>query len=395
MATFCVLIAAFVGTTASVPRLYTEFGKVIVSAEDVTLRTRDGDVTASDMMVIRSDLEGQIETSQNDATIARNTLKSMLESALNTTKMEASSDIESLNSRMDDEISTTMSALKATDTANFEATTKMVADLKTNTDTARNSLNTHLTGKLTAQTQALDSKLDANMKKIQGQLSTTSDKTLSTIVALEARVKKTEQGLVAFQMPKMKWKQSGTGAATKCEMGQHGQLRRIEGKTATELKSIVHCNGKEWQRIAPLIGKNSENRLPGGGCVMRDVHSFQTGSSNCRTVMMKTNIKVRSSTMFTIDLHGYNYGPSTHVKNSITGYTYSGWSCAGSISRRNYGNAGSIDYYCSNDGYIVISMYVGNSYYLGFSMDASFLNPTGDHMCGKFEVTATKCNSRY
>ena len=111
---------------------------------------------------------------------------------------------------------------------------------------------------------------------------------------------------------------------------------------------------------------------------------------------MKTNIRVRSAVMVDISLKGYNYGSSSHVDNHLVFYTYRGWSCTGARSHANYGSGGYISDYCSSDGYVVIRLRPrSSSYYIGFSMDASFLNPTGDQMCGLFEITASRCNGRY
>merc|ERR1712167_372004 len=80
--------------------------------------------------------------------------------------------------------------------------------------------------------------------------------------------------------------------------------------------------------------------------------------------------------MFRFEIIGYNYGSGRDVSSTTVGYTYSGWSCVGSDSRRNEGD-GKIGHYCTNDGYVVIIMSFGNTYYLGLTANAWFLNPTG------------------
>ena len=100
--------------------------------------------------------------------------------------------------------------------------------------------------------------------------------------------------------------------------------------------------------------------------------------------------------MVDISLKGYNYGSATHVDNHLVFYTYQGWSCTGQRAHQNYGNGGDISDYCSSDGFVVIRLRPrSSSYYIGFSMDASFLNPTGQQMCGLFEITAARCNGGY
>ena len=87
--------------------------------------------------------------------------------------------------------------------------------------------------------------------------------------------------------------------------------------------------------------------------------------------------------MVDISIKGYNYGSASHVDNHAVFYTYSGWSCTGQRDQRNYANGAYISDYCSSDGFVVIRLRPrSSSYYIGFSMDASFLNPTGRTSAG-------------
>jgi len=171
-------------------------------------------------------------------------------------------------------------------------------------------------------------------------------------------------------------------------------MRRIKGTDDKHIESIVYCTGKAWKRISPVIGAANDHRLPGGGCVMRDVHSYRTTSGGCRTIDFKTNILARKATMFTIKVEGYNYGSSSSISSTASGYTYAHWSCSGSRSNQNHANGARIDQYCAGAN-VVIRMNMRGSYYAGMSLTASFLNPTGDNMCGNFRVLATKCNGRF
>eukprot|EP00039_Didymoeca_costata_P001133 m.50037 g.50037 ORF g.50037 m.50037 type:complete len:417 (-) comp10643_c0_seq2:364-1614(-) len=212
---------------------------------------------------------------------------------------------------------------------------------------------------------------------------------------IEKKIHEMEVNHNLFQMPILKeWKRG-----LKCSANLHGALRRISGNNPSKevvQNSIVYCNGAEWTRISPIVGQSAENRIPGSnGCIMRDVYAFSTTSHSCRAIYMRTNIKIKSSVMFHLKFEGYNYGTGRHVDNSIMGYTYSGWTCSGSRSHRNYGDAGYVDQYCSG-GFVIIRMVLySSSYYVGFRMDASFLNPTGPQMCGLFKVVQTKCNSPF
>ena len=95
-----------------------------------------------------------------------------------------------------------------------------------------------------------------------------------------------------------------------------------------------------------------------------------------------------------IKVEGYNYGSSSSIYSTASGYTYAHWSCSGSRSNQNHANGASIDQYCAGAN-VVIRMNMRGSYFAGMSLTASFLNPTGDNMCGNFRVLATKCNGRF
>lgn len=202
-----------------------------------------------------------------------------------------------------------------------------------------------------------------------------------------------ETAIAAFQMPEISWSQKGSNGliTTTCKSSDKGKLRRVKGSAPADIHRVVYCNGKNWNTIAPTLGPATDIRLPGGGCKMNDVHSYRTGSSGCRYIHFKTNIKVKSSVMYKIRLEGYNYGKSRHFNNVAVGYTYSGWSCRGADHHYNFGGGSDIDTYCSG-GYIVVRAYQSSSYYIGMTVSAEFLNPTGDSMCGKFAITKTVCS---
>lgn len=114
----------------------------------------------------------------------------------------------------------------------------------------------------------------------------------------------------------------------------------------------------------------------GNNRVMRDFFQFNTPKSGKIYVHVKTNIKTKSSIMFRVQVEGYAYGPAKNVEATTVGYTYSGWDCTGAV-HNHQGPYGTFDHYCSSDNYIVLRFYVANSYYLGLTYSAWFLNPTG------------------
>eukprot|EP00040_Diaphanoeca_grandis_P039778 m.260120 g.260120 ORF g.260120 m.260120 type:complete len:402 (-) comp39252_c0_seq1:65-1270(-) len=380
------------------PRMYTEFGKMIISAADITMRTPEGDVDASDLAVLRSELEAEIGAVRTQS-VTYDNQSTVLTTAMNAIDVELSENITMVNKTLTTQIGTAMNAIRDNNVVQRQLLTTTSVNLQSYTDDTVSLLNRTTSQNLATQRTLLQGLITSNMQAVQKVL-TSLDAAVKantkSVDAVDVRLKKVEAAQAAFQMPMIEWEQSSTGVATKCTTAQHGQIRRVEGTTDAQKRSVVFCNGNFWQRIAPDHGLFTDNRLSGGGCVMRDVHSFSTTSGGCTNVHMKTNIRVRSSVMYTIDFEGYNYGTSRHIKNSATGYTYSGWSCTGSQSYRNYGDAAGISAYCSQDGYVSFQLTLyGSAYYAGFKTTASFLNPTGSQMCGKFQVLSTRCNGRF
>ncbi len=117
------------------------------------------------------------------------------------------------------------------------------------------------------------------------------------------------------------------------------------------------------------------------GQVKRDFLTWSTTLSSPATIHIKTNIQDKTYVMYRIAVEGYNYGNGEPVFSDATGYTYGGWNCVpnGPPNQRNtnYAPGVSISQYCSSDGYLVIKLTTSTTYYLGFSVSAWFVNPTG------------------
>ena len=114
-----------------------------------------------------------------------------------------------------------------------------------------------------------------------------------------------------------------------------------------------------------------------GGQVRRDFLVWNTTSNTALPLHIKTNIPIKSNTMYRILVEGYNYGASTVINSDAVGYTYVSWACMGNASTNNYASGVSISQYCSADGFVVIRLDVTSNYYMGFSASAWFTNPTG------------------
>ena len=166
---------------------------------------------------------------------------------------------------------------------------RAVEQAATRTDSAE-----HRTNATISQLQGQIATLTGNLAVVQRDLAASHGRTTELVrrttaaetaaTALASRTTAAETSIRAttanFQMPLLTgWSQSGGGVATACSRGQHGMMRRISGSRPREQKSIVVCDGTRWN-LLPMVGKGANNRLPGGGCVMRDVHSYNTGA--CR-----------------------------------------------------------------------------------------------------------------
>lgn len=114
------------------------------------------------------------------------------------------------------------------------------------------------------------------------------------------------------------------------------------------------------------------------GQVHRDFLTYNTVSQGRTRIQIKTNIPIKSNTMYRIVVEGYNYGNSLAINSDAVGYTYQDLACVGSNSVNNYAGGVSLSQYCSSDGFVVISLNAGNFYYAGFTVSAMFLNPTGN-----------------
>ena len=112
--------------------------------------------------------------------------------------------------------------------------------------------------------------------------------------------------------------------------------------------------------------------------VRRDFLTWNTSSNTAIPVHIKTNIPIKSNTMYRILVEGYNYGASTVINSDVVGYTYQLWACMGNASVNNYAGGVSISQYCSADGFVVVRLDVTSNYYMGFSTSAWFMNPTGN-----------------
>ena len=309
--------------------------------------------------------------------------------------------IEGLEIMLKENVLTQLAALKIeTDGEDARIETKLddlantVKDLQVELENTKNALEIKMESANTAQDEHLVQKVTALTKLINQLVDPVAAKAELNSKAIVANKAELVTSIAKFQMPEISWSQTSAGKKTVCKAEEKGMMRRVEGAEVKDYNRVVYCNGKEWTIIAPLQGVGTDIRLPGGGCHMKDVFSYRTTSSGCRDIYFKTNIKAKTNTMYKIDIEGYNYGQGAHIHASAVGYTYQGWSCRGNDKHTNYNTGSSVSTYCAGDQYLVLQMSQGSSYFTGMSISASFLNPTGDAMCGKFEITKVTCNTR-
>jgi len=113
--------------------------------------------------------------------------------------------------------------------------------------------------------------------------------------------------------------------------------------------------------------------------VKRDFATFNTTAGNNYPIHIKTNIPW-SNIMYRIVVEGYNYGAAQPIFSEVVGYTYA--PIPASITNGNainHASGASISQYKSSDGYVVVKLSHGSSfYYAGFSVSAWLTNPAGN-----------------
>jgi len=158
----------------------------------------------------------------------------------------------------------------------------------------------------------------------------------------------------------------------------------------TDTMAIAAVEGEPTLALAGKLNVAGEVRSSDaissqGNQVQRDILTWNTGANDAVPIHIKTNIKVHSNVMFRIAIEGYNYGVAAAINSDTVGYPYVNYTCTGSAQNNNYANGVSISHYCSSDGYVVVKLTAGSFYYVGFTMSAFTLNPTGN----AFDVTGT------
>lgn len=346
---------------------------------------QERDLTNPPKSITVAEIEDKLDTLDQN----RIRLKEVLSADMATLRDSLTSALDALKTDTEEK------AAAAADAARLSVDEKLSKASRT-TDAKVATLENKITS-LEAKLQTTKEQLAASTDTKVAALSGTVNKNKKDLAILAQTVTTSVTELQKFRMPELgSWGQNnGNGGKTACSAQHKGEMRRIKGGDQKHIETIVYCTGTQWKRISPVVGTGVDDRLPGGGCIMRDVHSYRTTSSGCRTIDFKTNILARKATMYTITIKGYNYGSGRHIHNTASGYTYAHWSCAGSISHRNYGPGSNVESYCAGSNVVIRLRPNGGSYYLGLRMDAEFLNPTGDNMCGNFKVLATKCNGAF
>lgn len=107
------------------------------------------------------------------------------------------------------------------------------------------------------------------------------------------------------------------------------------------------------------------------------IYSYNSTASGAYYIHMKTNIPwFNSYVMFWIQAKGYAYGNTQMIDCRWTGYTY----FTSGLIQTSYNNVTSgmsaNTMYQSSDGYLVLVGYSTGHYYIGFTLDAGFHNPT-------------------
>lgn len=123
-----------------------------------------------------------------------------------------------------------------------------------------------------------------------------------------------------------------------------------------------------------------------GGQVHRDFATFSTTANNGTPIHIKTNVKIKTNTMYRFLVEGYNYGIAQPINSETVGYTYSQWACVGNDRNINHSPGVSISTYCSADDYVVVKLSASSFYFAGMGISGWFTNPAGK----AFDIEATQ-----
>lgn len=111
--------------------------------------------------------------------------------------------------------------------------------------------------------------------------------------------------------------------------------------------------------------------------VQRDIWQYNTAVGGAGYLHIKTSITF-NSIMYCLEARGYNYGRAAEVFSVWCGYAYGGDGKLHSLNHVNHsGGFGTLATYKTKDGYVAVSGHMSSSYYMGLSLTARVLNPTG------------------
>lgn len=134
-------------------------------------------------------------------------------------------------------------------------------------------------------------------------------------------------------------------------------------------KELEVSDGTVWSPLFSDAGSQE---------VQRDFIRWGTTASGTQPVYIKTNVPAGSGVMYRIAVEGYAYGGAQIINSVAAGYTYA--PSPGTIdasTTTNYSSGATISQYISTDGFVVIRLQLGNTFFMGFSASAWFTNPAG------------------
>lgn len=123
------------------------------------------------------------------------------------------------------------------------------------------------------------------------------------------------------------------------------------------------------------IANDSQMIAPSYGAYYRPAfyRYYTTDNVASRYVHLKTN-QTMNSVMFAVQFQGYEYGSSKSIDATVVGYPYGP---SNDVINKGTSGTHTCGAYKSSDGYVVLTIYCANIYYLGFILNQIGAGPQG------------------
>jgi hypothetical protein len=113
-------------------------------------------------------------------------------------------------------------------------------------------------------------------------------------------------------------------------------------------------------------------------------HYNTTANVATQYVHVKTNINVTDNIMASIQFLGYEYGAPKTIDASVGFYAYAAGPSVIAVAGS---GTHTVSAYKSTDGYVVVTILLASTYYVGFTLSAHFYNPTGSKAVAALAAT--------